>query len=61
MTYFHFERSFEFSMAEVVKTNAGAASLCVLVGHSISIILFQQFLPLHSYPLNVSDDQNTPK
>ena len=48
-------------MAEVVKTNAGAASLCVLVVHSISIILFQQFLPLHSYPLNVLDDQNIPK
>ena len=30
MTYFHFERSFEFSMAEVVKTNAGAASYCLI-------------------------------
>ena len=61
MTDFHFERSFEFSMAEVVKTNAGAASFCVLIVSSFSIIIFHQFLPLHTCPLNVLDDQNTPK
>ena len=60
MTYFHFERSFEFSMAEVVKTNAGTASFCVLVVLSFSICFFNHFLPLHSDPLIVLDDQKTP-
>ena len=61
MTYFHFERSFGFSMAEVVTTNAGAALFCVLVVFSISIFLPHHFLPLHFDTLIVLDDQKTPK
>ena len=62
MTYFHFERSLDFSMAEVVITNAGAGSFCVLIVlSSFSILLFHNFIPLHSDPLIVLDDQKTPK
>ena len=48
-------------MAEVVKTNAGAAPFCVLVVSSSSIFLFHHYLPLHSDPLVVLDDPSTPK
>ena len=61
MTCFHFERSLGFWIAEVVTTNAGVASFCELVVLGFTICFLNHFLPFHSDPLIVLDDQKSPK